>query len=162
MAKQMEKKTKKTKKTSTKALAKRPVKAPTSQKKKAVVTKAIGKSSRKSRKRNSAEAAGYFSEDGFFDKCLGALKAAGRGLIEKALWLYFVWASDTTPMPVKMTIVAALGYFIMPVDVIPDMTPIFGYTDDLGIIISTVKLVHSYIDPSVKRQAKAQLKEWGM
>jgi uncharacterized membrane protein YkvA (DUF1232 family) len=39
----------------------------------------------------------------------------------------------------KAIIVAALIYFIVPIDTIPDFTPLFGYLDDLGVLTALLK-----------------------
>jgi uncharacterized membrane protein YkvA (DUF1232 family) len=39
----------------------------------------------------------------------------------------------------KAIVVAALVYFIVPIDTIPDITPLFGYLDDLGVITALLK-----------------------
>lgn len=47
----------------------------------------------------------------------------------------------------KAIVVAALIYFIIPIDTIPDLTPFFGYLDDLGVITAVLKyLGHELID----------------
>jgi len=43
----------------------------------------------------------------------------------------------------KAIVVAALVYFIVPVDTIPDLTPLFGYLDDLGVITALLKYLGS-------------------
>ena len=43
----------------------------------------------------------------------------------------------------KAIIVAALIYFIVPIDTIPDLTPLFGYLDDLGVITALLKYLGS-------------------
>lgn len=43
----------------------------------------------------------------------------------------------------KAIVVAALIYFIVPIDTIPDMTPLFGYLDDLGVITALLKYLGS-------------------
>ena len=43
----------------------------------------------------------------------------------------------------KAIVVAALIYFIVPIDTIPDMTPFFGYLDDLGVITALLKYLGS-------------------
>ena len=44
-------------------------------------------------------------------------------------------------------VVAALIYFISPIDAIPDFTPFFGFLDDLGVIVATIKFLGSEIVP---------------
>jgi uncharacterized membrane protein YkvA (DUF1232 family) len=43
----------------------------------------------------------------------------------------------------KAIVVAGLIYFIVPIDAIPDMTPFFGYLDDLGVITALLKYLGS-------------------
>jgi uncharacterized membrane protein YkvA (DUF1232 family) len=43
----------------------------------------------------------------------------------------------------KAIVVAALIYFIAPIDAIPDLTPFFGYLDDLGVITAVLKYLGS-------------------
>lgn len=43
----------------------------------------------------------------------------------------------------KAIVVAALVYFIVPIDTIPDITPLFGYLDDLGVIAALLKYLGS-------------------
>jgi uncharacterized membrane protein YkvA (DUF1232 family) len=43
----------------------------------------------------------------------------------------------------KAIVVAALVYFIVPIDSIPDLTPLFGYLDDLGVITALLKYLGS-------------------
>ena len=43
----------------------------------------------------------------------------------------------------KAIVVAALIYFISPIDTIPDLAPFFGYLDDLGVITALLKFLGS-------------------
>lgn len=43
----------------------------------------------------------------------------------------------------KAIVVAALIYFIVPIDTIPDITPFFGYLDDIGVITALLKYLGS-------------------
>lgn len=101
-----------------------------------------------------------FSNDGFWDKSVKYAKIAGQEVIEKALWLYYAAQSPQTPAWAKTTIYAALGYFIFPVDAIPDVVPVVGYADDLGVLTAAVAAVTMDITDEVKVQAKQKLKEW--
>ena len=60
-------------------------------------------------------------------------------------------------MKIKAAIFAALGYFISPFDVIPDFTPIVGYSDDAGAIALALCLAQLYIDDEVKRKARNKI-----
>ena len=103
-----------------------------------------------------------YSNDSFWEKCKSVLKSAGCEVIEKALWLYFVAQKESVPASVKATIYGALAYFILPLDAIPDITPLIGFSDDLGALMLAIKLVSDHIDDEVKSSAKAKMASWGM
>jgi len=47
----------------------------------------------------------------------------------------------------KSIVVGALIYFITPIDAIPDLAPLFGYMDDLGVITAVLKFLGSELIP---------------
>ena len=47
----------------------------------------------------------------------------------------------------KGIVVAALLYFISPIDAMPDFVPIVGYLDDLGVIVAVLKFLGSELVP---------------
>jgi uncharacterized membrane protein YkvA (DUF1232 family) len=100
-----------------------------------------------------------FSEEKFWDKVKTFLKKAGCEVIEKALILFYVFKDEDTPKPVKALIIAALGYFIAPLDAIPDITPAVGFSDDLGVLVSTIAMVFSSIKKEHQIKAKEFLKK---
>jgi uncharacterized membrane protein YkvA (DUF1232 family) len=101
-----------------------------------------------------------YNENDFWDKIAKFAKKAGYELIEKALILYYVATDKETPNHIKGIIFGALGYFILPLDIIPDITPVIGFTDDLGVLIGAMALVSVHIKKEHKIQAKKKLKEW--
>jgi uncharacterized membrane protein YkvA (DUF1232 family) len=60
----------------------------------------------------------------------------------------------------KLFIAASLGYFILPTDAIFDLTPIIGYSDDLGVLLFALKQISSAITPAVKENARRKIEEW--
>lgn len=98
-----------------------------------------------------------YSEENFFGKVKGAVKKAGVGIIYKALQLFYVTQNPNCPMKIKAGIFAALGYFISPLDMLPDFMPVVGYTDDAAAIAAAVTLANIYIDDTVREKAKNTL-----
>ena len=101
------------------------------------------------------------SDRSFWKKVKGALKFAGREILEKALWLYYALKREDLPPWARAAVIGALGYFILPLDAIPDVLVPLGFTDDLGVIAAAVKTVAGYIGPEEKRQAKEKLQDLG-
>ena len=98
-----------------------------------------------------------YSEDSFWDKITSVVKSAGLEIIYKALQLYYAMDNPNCPMSIKAGIIAALGYFISPIDLIPDFIPVVGFTDDLAAIGAAIVMAHMYIDDEVKRKARAKI-----
>jgi uncharacterized membrane protein YkvA (DUF1232 family) len=63
-----------------------------------------------------------------------------------------------TPTRVKALILGALAYFIMPIDGIPDLLPIIGFTDDAAVIAATIAAVRAHMHPDHWEKAEAFLK----
>lgn len=101
-----------------------------------------------------------YSEPAFWHKVRSGALRAGYQVMEKALWLYYAFQRPGVPIKIKAIILGALGYFILPADVIPDLLPILGYTDDLAVLAAAVGVVAFYIDDTVKAQASATLLNW--
>jgi len=103
---------------------------------------------------------GEFSDNGFWDKVKGYAKTAGESVLEPALKMYYSATDPDTPVWAKTTIYGALGYFISPVDAIPDVLPVVGYTDDLGILIAAAAAVAAHIKAEHADRARDTLREW--
>lgn len=101
-----------------------------------------------------------YSESSFWDKVKKFASKAGSKVIYTALKLYYTMQSPDTPAWAKAVIIGALGYFIAPVDVIPDPTPVVGFADDLGVLAAAAASVVTNITPAIKAEAKRKLSEW--
>lgn len=101
-----------------------------------------------------------YSDSDFWLKLKHFAKQAGREVVEKALWLYYAAQRPDTPKWAKGVIFGALGYFIMPLDAIPDFTPVMGFTDDLGALAAAIGMVSMFIDEDVKTKSRETLTRW--
>lgn len=101
-----------------------------------------------------------YSEENFWGKLGEYAVTAGAEVVEKALFLYYAYLEPATPVWAKTAIIGALGYFILPLDAIPDIIPVVGYSDDLGVLVMAVGTVTAYITPEVKKKAKKKMKDW--
>jgi len=104
--------------------------------------------------------AGHYEENAFWEKLKKFGRKAGFQVCYAALLLYYVLRSPETSSKDRAKILGALGYFILPIDLIPDFIPIAGYTDDLAALVWGVYCVIKGITPEVKAQAARKLHEW--
>ncbi len=102
----------------------------------------------------------HYSESGLWKKLSGVARKAGSKVVYAALLLYYVLMDKNTPDKYKATIIGALGYFILPLDIIPDAIPLLGFSDDLTALIAGVKAVCDCITPDLKRQAIGKMCQW--
>jgi uncharacterized membrane protein YkvA (DUF1232 family) len=107
---------------------------------------------------NEFEAA--YSEKSFRDKLTRYARTAGREVVEKALLLYYAAQEEKAPAWARGTIAAALGYFVVPLDAVADLTPAVGYADDLGVLVLALAAVATYINDDVRAKAGLKLKAW--
>ena len=103
---------------------------------------------------------GKYEENAFWEKLKKFGRKAGFQVCYAALLLYYVLKSPDTSSKDRAKILGALGYFILPIDLIPDFIPIAGYTDDLAALVWGVYCVIKGITPEVKAQAARKLHEW--
>lgn len=64
-----------------------------------------------------------------------------------------------TPRRVRLTLLAALGYFVLPVDALPDIMPILGFTDDAAVIAAALAAVAGSITPAHREKARQAMAE---
>jgi uncharacterized membrane protein YkvA (DUF1232 family) len=102
----------------------------------------------------------FFSESNFWNTVQSYAKKIGVQSVYSSLLLFYAFKRKETPAWAKNIIIGVLGYLIAPIDLIPDLTPFIGYTDDLGVLGIGLVAIASYINDSVKLQAKTKLKVW--
>ncbi|HAS0803504.1 TPA: DUF1232 domain-containing protein [Enterobacter roggenkampii] len=100
-----------------------------------------------------------YNEDGFWSKVKKYCKAIGKDSLEQVLRLYYALDSENCTAKHRATIYGALAYLVSPIDIIPDLTPILGYTDDMAVIAAALVAVAGCIDDAVKGKAKGKADE---
>lgn len=81
-----------------------------------------------------------------FDEKVKSLRGGIR-LAKHVLALFRYMTDEAIPWYKKSVVVAALVYFMMPVDAIPDMLPLIGYLDDFGVIAAVLAFLGREIKP---------------
>ena len=88
------------------------------------------------------------------------LLAAGRAIAKPALEGLELILDSSTPPQVRISIVGALTYLIVPIDLIPDFIPATGFSDDLVALTAVISLWQHHITPEIKYRAKCKLDKW--
>ena len=73
------------------------------------------------------------------------------------LSVYYCARDPETPATAKAMMMAALAYFVLPADAIPDVLPVIGYTDDAAVIAAVLAVVGRNLKPRHKDAARALL-----
>ncbi len=108
---------------------------------------------------NTEEYEKQYSESKFLEKIGNFAKKAGINVIYAGILLFEVMKKPEVPSKDKAIIIGALGYFIAPLDLIPDMIP-GGFVDDLGALAFALARVKNYIDHEIKLKSKERLRQW--
>jgi uncharacterized membrane protein YkvA (DUF1232 family) len=105
---------------------------------------------RRSKRDEAAVLAGFWRKIGRF--------AAQLPFAEDLLTVYYCAFDRQTPTYVRVALIAALAYFVDPFDLMPDLLPIVGFTDDAAVLAGAIKLVWDQIKPEHRDAARDALK----
>ncbi len=94
-----------------------------------------------------------YNRASFWKKVKFLPKKAKKQLLDDALTLFVLLNESDVPRWAKISIVAVLGYFVCPTDLVPDLLP-GGLLDDLSAIALLLAKLRSSISPNVKRRVK--------
>jgi uncharacterized membrane protein YkvA (DUF1232 family) len=83
--------------------------------------------------------------------------AAQLPFAEDLLTAYYCAFDRATPLPVKAALMAALAYFVLPYDVVPDMLPVLGFADDAAVLATAIRMVAAHIRPEHRDAARQAL-----
>ena len=104
--------------------------------------------------------ADQFTESKLWGKLARFARTAGLKVVYTALLLFYAYRRKETPNWAKNVVLGTLGYFLAPIDALPDLTPFLGYTDDFGVLSFGLVIIAGYVNSEVKEKARARLKSW--
>ncbi len=91
---------------------------------------------------------------------LRLLRRAGRTLARPALECLELLLDADTPQAARFTVLAALTYLLVPLDLIPDLLPVVGFSDDLVAITALLGVLGRYRSPAIRQRAQRRLDRW--
>lgn len=110
-------------------------------------------------KKNLEKYAGYYNPSSLFVKIKEFAKKAGVKTVYLVLILYYATFDKTIPVKDRIMVIAALGYFILPFDIVPDAIP-GGFADDAAALLYVAKHIWSNLSIETFRKARTKLNEW--
>lgn len=99
----------------------------------------------------------WYSAPRLWRTLLKAAVSTGRKTLLTALTLFYCLQDRDTPTWAKGVIVGALGYLVLPMDLMPDIIPGVGYGDDMGALVAALGTVAAYVKDEHKMKAAAQV-----
>lgn len=86
-------------------------------------------------------------------------KAAARQVpfMDEVVAAYYCALDDRTPLRVRGTLLAALAYFVLPLDMVPDFLLGFGFTDDVAVLAAALQAIRGHITPGHREAARKAL-----
>lgn len=89
-----------------------------------------------------------------------ARRAAGRiPFMDEVVAAYYCALDEKTPMRVRGILLAALAYFVVPLDFVPDFLVGLGFTDDVAVLTAALGAIRSHITPAHRAAARSFLQE---
>ena len=82
---------------------------------------------------------------------------AGRTIAKPALEVLEMALDPLTPAQVRVSLMAALAYLIMPFDLFPDFMPLVGFSDDFVALTAVLSIWSKYMTPSIRTRAERKL-----
>jgi uncharacterized membrane protein YkvA (DUF1232 family) len=102
----------------------------------------------------------FFSEGNLWEKLGRFAKVAGQKTVYTVLLLFYAFRRKETPMWAKNIVIGTIGYFLAPIDFVPDLTPVLGYTDDLSVLSLGLVMIAGYVNDEVKAKARKRMTAW--
>jgi len=88
------------------------------------------------------------------------LRRAGRTIARPALECFEMLVDGGTPHQARLTVLAALTYLLLPLDLIPDFIPAAGFSDDLVALTALLGLCTRHLTPAIRGRAQRRLDLW--
>lgn len=88
------------------------------------------------------------------------LRRAGRTIARPALECFEMLIDGSTPHQARLTVLAALTYLLLPLDLIPDFIPAAGFSDDLVALTALLGLCTRHMTPEIRDRAQRKLDQW--
>lgn len=89
------------------------------------------------------------------------VKRAARSIpfMDEVVAAWFCALDPKTPRRVRLGLLAALAYFVAPIDALPDVLPLIGFSDDAGVLMATLALLRAHVTEDHRKAARKAMAE---
>lgn len=85
-------------------------------------------------------------------------RAAGKiPFMDEVVASYYCAIDSRTPYRARATLLAALAYFVLPFDIMPDFLAVIGFTDDMAVLMAAITAIRPHIKDRHRQAARAML-----
>jgi uncharacterized membrane protein YkvA (DUF1232 family) len=70
---------------------------------------------------------------------------------------YYCARDPATPFRARAILIAAVAYFVLPIDAVPDALTVIGFTDDAAVLAAAVAVAGAHITPAHREAARRAL-----
>lgn len=100
-------------------------------------------------------------EERIRERLWSTVKRAARSVpfMEEVVAAWYCALDPATPTRVRAALLAALAYFVAPIDALPDLLPLVGFGDDAGVLMAAIALVRAHITDDHRKAAKKAMAE---
>ncbi len=102
----------------------------------------------------------HYNELDLLDKIKFVGKKIGTKVVSSVLIMVILISDTKIPLKVRLVFMAAIGYLILPTDLVADLLPAIGFADDIAFLTYAISRAREYITPEVKDKAKQKLGQW--
>jgi len=88
------------------------------------------------------------------------LRRTGRTIARPAIQCFEMLIDGSTPHQARLTVLAALTYLLLPLDLIPDFIPAAGFSDDMVALTALLGLCTRHMTPAIRDRAQRRLDQW--
>ncbi len=85
---------------------------------------------------------------------------AGRIVARPAIEALEMVLDNSTPAQARLTMLAGLTYLIFPLDIVPDLIPVIGFSDDLVALTAIISIWKHHMTPQIQTRARQKLDKW--
>lgn len=108
---------------------------------------------------NISRYASRYNPAALFGKLRQVARKTGVRIVYVVLILYYATLDSRLPLKDRLMVMAALGYFIIPLDLMPDSLPL-GFTDDYAALYFVLKQIWKNLTPETTLKARERIREW--